>query len=389
MRKVSVVIAEKSDTKPIRQGMRKHQKVCFKFNYKITENFLSDLRNFDIKSLEMIRCIVEANIFVKMLESFPQLESLAIYTTFIKSFDEVKRDQLELPQMRKLKKLNMRSSDSGFLYLLQNAALENLWLIPNQEILWLSTKSFLNSHRNLEVIEYLRVLSVDVVLLTILTQDLKQLRRLHIDADCVQMSLVRGLRLQNTSVEHLTICNSTTEPGDYNFLLSIFKNVKTVAIEIKLDLHQANVVQMQQQWPKLESLIISLCAGDFFDYIQFDRLKFLKLNNVNCSADEWTRFARRNPSIEKILLKDETSMTNESFMTICTEFRNLKHFGVYYVPERLTLDILDFICDPLFPPNIKCLNILQLAKPPEIYLALTEQHKRLLSNRMGLQLLLH
>lgn len=379
MRKVSLTVSEKSDGKTLSSSRRKHQSVSFKFNYKISESFVNVLDSYEIKSLELLRCIVTWNVFLKLLKATPELESLSIFTTFLKNVEEM--SSFEPPQLTKLKKLNMRNSAPKYLNFLTKAPLEKVLLVIDERTNE-STIDFLKQHPSIKAFDYFHVNVIEDTLFTVLIQETKSLDRLHLEADCVDMSCVRDLNVRNTTVKHLNICNTTKMPNDYNRLLEFFKNVKSVEIEMNTALEAGHIVQLQQQWPELESLSITHCRGDYFSYVQFNSLKELVLTDGAYSTDEWSRFASRNQTIEKIIIKDE-STSDDIFRTLCNEFRHLKHLEINYDPERLTSDVMNFICDPLFPSNIRFLKIVQRSWPDTSFLVITEQHKQVLNNKLG------
>jgi hypothetical protein len=149
-------------------------------------------------------------------------------------------------------------------------------------------------------------------------------------------------------------------------------------------LEASNVIQLQQQAPNLESLIITNCSGDYFNNLRFRNLKHLKLTDANFSVEEWTRFADRNPLIEKVVVKDEY-INNEIFRIICLEFRNLKHLELNYDPQKLTIEILDFIFDSNFPSNIRILKIAQRVSSADDFFTLSDEHKKALNANLGFQ----
>jgi F-box-like len=381
MRKISLVISEKISSSTLVKSERSHQAAYFKFNYKITDDCLEILTEFSgIKSLELMRCIVPADVFLKMLKALPNLETMSIYTTYLKNKEHLK--SFEAPRLTKLKRLNFRNSDEKFLDFLRNSSLKSLYIgYPAQY----STKilvDFLKLQRKLRTIEYLSVASVDDSLMNLIAQDMPNLEKLHIECDKLDMSLIGGLELSNSSVLSLNLYGDFSQAADINVVLNFFKNLKVLEIEMNNKLEPANILQLQQLTPKVASLFITHCSGDYFDSIQLRNLKQLKLTDASFSADEWSRLSTRNPSIEKIVIKDE-SITDEVFRIICLEFRNLKHLEMFYDPQRLTPEILDFVCDTNFPPNIRFLKITQRSAPTENFLALSDDHKRALNSNLG------
>lgn len=381
MKKVSLVISEKISSSVLVESERTHQAVYFKFNYKIIDECLDIFSEFaGIKSLELMRCIVNADLFLKMLEALPKLETLSIYTTYLKDKDQLK--MFEPPQLINLKRLNFRNSDEQFLGFLHNSSLHNLYIGYSAQYSAKTLVDFLRSQPKVKIIDYLSVASVDDSLMTLVTQDMQNLEKVHLESDKLDMSLIGNLELFNNSVRSMNLYGDFSQAADINVVLNFFKSLKVLEIEMNNGLEPANILQMQQLTPKLESLFITHCSGDYFNAIHLRNLKRLKLTDGSFLADEWSRFANRNTSIETIIIKDE-SMTNDVFRTICLEFRNLKHFEIFYDPQRLTHEILDFIFDTNFPSNIQTLKVTQRSAPTENFFVLSDDHKKVLNSNLG------
>lgn len=379
MKKVKLIISEKASAGELVKSERQHQSVYFKFNYKINETCLKLFEAFNIKSLELVRCIIDAQLFLKMLELLPHLESLSIFTTYLKNKDM----ELLPPHLRALKSLNIRNSDIGFLKFLTNSSIKKLSFVlggqyPADEVI-----AFFKTQHKIETIEYLHIAGINDCIMTIIVQELKHLQKLYLEADGLNMNLIRNLELRNTSLECLNMTGDPKLPGDFNIIVSFFKVLKSLEIELNNILDPANLIQLQQQAPRLESLHIKLCFGEYFNHIQFRNLKLLKLTgNVAHTPDEWTRLASRCPLLECIVVKDE-SITNDVFRAICLEFRNLKHFEMTYDPQSLTQEIFDFICDRAFPCNIRFLKIVQPSYSGIELLELTNANKEALQQNSG------
>lgn len=378
MRKISLVISEKTPALKPAQSERSHRAIYFKFNYKINESCLEILTTFsEIKSLELMRCIVKADLFLQMLKLLPNLEMLSIYTTYLRNAEEIK--DFEPPELKKLKRLNFRTSDEKFLKCLHKSSLESLYIGYPAQYSMKTLLDFLQTQSNIKAIEYLNVACVDASLMTLITQDLPRLENLHLESDKLDMNLIGSLELFNTSVKFLNLYGNFSHAADSNVVLSFFKSLEVLEIEMNNMLEPAIV---QQFSPKLQSLSIILCSGDFFNAIQLNSLKRLKLSDGSFTADEWSRFAVRNPSVESIVIKDE-SITNEIFRHICLEFRNLKHLELFYDPQRLTQQIIDFICAESFPRNIQSIRISQRNSSAGSFFTLSDEHKKEIDTNLG------
>lgn len=381
MKKANLLISDKALLSEIKKSKRNYQGVDFRFNYKIGLDCLDVISVFDgIKHLEMRRCIVPADLFLKMLHSLPHLESISIYTTYLKNKEELK--SFDPPQLTKLKNLNFRNSDEMFLAILQNSSIENLYLAYPAQYPKETLVNFMHSQPRIKIIDYFHVSPIDGLLMVLLVQKLESLKKLHIQCDQLEMDSIRNLELMNTFVRSLNLFGNPAQAGDLPVILNYFKKLTELEIEMNSMLEAGNVLQLQQLAPNLESLIITHCSGDYFNHIQLRNLKHLKITDGSWTVDEWTRFAIRNPGITALTIKDE-SITNEAFTTICLEFRNLQRLELNYDPQRLTPDILDFICDGMFPANIRHLKITQRSSPSENFLTLTDEHKEELKENAG------
>jgi F-box-like len=390
MRKVNLIISEKSPLSLLTKMERNIQSVYFKFHYKIDESCLKLFEAFnEVKSIEFVRCIVSVNVFMQILKSLPHLESLSVYATHLRGKDEMCEDSwsnLDVPVLKRLKNLNFRNSDIGFLRFLQGAKIKTLSALLPAQYSPDDLATFLQTQSSIRTIESLSVSKVDGSLLTILLKDSNHLKRLHIECDRIDMTSVRELELSNTSIEYLNLCGFPETEGDFSAdfirVSNFFKGLKTFEIEMNNHLEPDLVAQLHPVFSKLECLIITHCSGDYFNSIALPKLKCLQLTDGTQSARDWTHFSQRNPSIQSIIIKDE-SITSSVFRTICTEFRNLKHFEVNYDPQRLTPEILDFICDEHFPQNIKSLKVTQRVSSQERFLTLTHNQLRALDKNPG------
>lgn len=354
MKKVILVISEKISVPNLLNAERKYIAVYFKFNYKIKTDCLKLFHKFNgIKSLEFTRCIIQADLFLKILEVLPDLESLSIYSTFLSNKSDL--EQFEPPQMMRLNRLSLRNSEETFLEYLYNSSLKSLYIGFSSRYSTKTIENFLQTQSKVKVIEYLSVPSFDDSLMKVILQDMKNLEKLHLACDKIDMNLVGNLNLTNYSVKSLNLYGNFPNACDINIILNFFKNLLNLEIEMNNMLEPANILQMPSS---LQSLSIAHCSGDYFNAISIRNLKKLQLTDANFTAEEWSRFASRNPAIEFIAIKDE-STSNEIFTGICLNFPFLNRFEISYDPERLTPDIQDFISSENFPQNIKTLKLTQ------------------------------
>lgn len=156
MSKIHLVITEKSQNSEIIKSKRKYQNILIKFNYKINQHALDIFEKIgeNVKQLELVRCIVHEKDFISILESFPNLEMISIFATFLKN--EALIDK-EVPLMVKLKKLVFRNSSPKFLLFLQNSPnLKHINIVfPfNQHS---DVNGFFKTHQNIQEIENLMI----------------------------------------------------------------------------------------------------------------------------------------------------------------------------------------------------------------------------------------
>jgi hypothetical protein len=378
MRKVNLLISEKVPVASLVKSERQHQGIQFKFNYKITGDCLEVFNQFQgIRSLEFTRCIVDANLFMKMLGALVNLETLSIYTTFLQKANEM--EKFDPPRLAKLKRLNYRNSDEKFLKFLLNSSLESLYIGYASQNSSDLLEDFLKSQRKVKEIEYLSVASIDNSLMEIIAQDMGILEKLHLESDKIDMSLVANLEIVNRSLNFLNLYGDFTTPGDMNFILNFFKGLEGLELEMNNRLEPANILQLPSS---LKSLSIIHCSGDYFNAVGLRNLRRFKITDGSFTAEEWLRFAGRNPSIESIVIKDE-STTDEVFRTIVLNFPSLQRLEVFYDPQRLTPDILDFIFSENFPSSLKFLKISQRNSSQTSFFTLTDDHKRCLNSKSG------
>ena len=380
MRKVNLVISEKADELQLITSERQHQAIYFKFNYRIREDCLKVLNTFrGIKSLEFVRCIVSYDLFTQMLLNLDHLETITIITTYLKEKENV--EGIEPPQLTKLKSLCFRGSDVEFLNLLRNSRLEKLFIVFPPQYPLKKLTDFLSLQANIKIIECLDAAEIDGCIMKIIAQEMRSLEKLSLDIGRLNMEEIENLNLKNTSVRSLSLNGNGNRA--FSEALNIFTRLKVLKIEWT-NLFNAESVSQLQQTPLLESLHIAYCSGDYFNHIQLQNLKQLHFSNEHHTSEEWTNLAIRNPSIEKVVVRD-ASMTNELFRTICLEFRNLRHLEINYYVQQLTSDILNFICSTTFPTNIRILKIPHGLVSTEDLLALTDEQKNVLNANIGFQ----
>lgn len=354
LKKINLVISEKISFSNLKNAERKYNAVYFKFNYKINADCLDVFHKFKgIKSLEFTRCIIQANLFLKILEVLPNLESLSIFSTFLLNKSDL--EEFEPPQLTNLKRLSLRNSEETFLEYLHNSSLKSLYIGFSSRYSAKTIENFLQTQSKVKVIEYLSVPLFDDSLMKIILQDMNNLEKLHLECDKIDMNLVGNLNLSNNSVKSLNLYGNFPNAGDINIILNFFKNLLNLEIEMNNKLEPANILQLPSS---LQSLSIAHCSGDYFNSISLRNLKKYQTTDANFTAEEWSRFASRNPAIEFLAIKDE-STSNEIFTEICLNFPFLNRLELFYDPERLTPEIQDFISSENFPRNIKTLKLKQ------------------------------
>lgn len=382
MRKLELMYTKAPEPCEIVKSKRKYQAIVFTFDYHLRDEILEVLQAFPFKSLQMLRCIIDADLFRRCLLCLPMLESLSIFTTMLKQKESL--PLMEKPIMPKLKTFNFRNSDIGFYDFLKNAPIVKLSTAPAVQNSPSATTKFLKEHPTITTVDPILFRNIDDNLLICLAQKMKKLKRLYIqDCSLEPSEQVKSMKLSNTSVQSLAILVNVQALA---YVVSIFKNVKNLEIETNQSLEPAIIAQLQNILPNLESLSIEDCFGEYINHLNWRNLKCLKLNDGAYSAEEWTSFSNRHPFIEKIVLTDE-SMTDEVFTAICLEFKRLKHFECYYDPQRLTVEILDFICDRNFPRNIRKVKITQRNHGGISFMELSSAHKKEVNANRGFQLI--
>lgn len=391
MKKINLVITEKSKSSEIVKSKRKFGKVLIKFNYKINESILEIFDHFSngIRSLELLRCILTEDLFVKILKSLPNLSTLTTHITYFKSnIDGCDTDKRIILKLNSLKELNYRNSDHKILPMLASDSIRKINITSSVQHSVSITKKYLEQFHKLEVIENFMLSKIENIILTHIVCDLKYLRKLCLEIESINIEAVRNLQIENASIEILNLIGSPAIAMDFNVILSFFKKVRRLEIEINNSLDATN---MQHLNNSIESLVIKNCSGDFFNHISLPNLRYFELSDVSIAIlqAEWINFSQRNPKANVLKIKDE-SISNEIFINIAQQFRNLQHLELFYDPQRLTNEILDFISDStLFPRNIKILKLSQRHRNGvDTFFVLTEEHKSSLQNNLGFQLIL-
>lgn len=373
VKKVNLLITDKTDTSELMKSDRNHQGILFKFNYKITDSCIELLKTFrGIKSLEFMRCIVPAKLFLEMLAALPSLETISLYTTYLKDVEQMVT--LKAPNTIKLKNLNFRNSSDKFLIILSGAFLERISVSFSSQYTPRILNDFLKSQGKIGNMLSISVPTIDDSIFTNIME--MSLRKLNLSIDQLKMDSIRSLELTNKSVTTLNLCGDTNPVVDFPFILSGFKNIKHLEIEMNTLAESPGYIQ--QFAPNIESLTITHCSGVQFHTLRLNNLKRLTLEDGNYSGDQWIRLARQNPFLKKLVIKDE-SITDETFRIICNEFRNLQHFESFYDPQRLSSEILNNVCGESFPSNIRFLKITQLVKSNVDFLILNDEHKMILN----------
>jgi hypothetical protein len=393
MQKLNLVITEKTKCEEVKKSERKHQKVLFKFNYKINDSVLEVLRTFsDVKHVEFMRCILHEGTFIEILRALPQLKQLSIYTTYLRGIEINFSEKEKVLELGNLKVLNFRNSDQKILNLVKrsSASIHKLNVsLPHQYPIS-TIIEFLERHDKVASIENLTMSEIEETIITRLLCELKCLKRLSLEAESVKIESIRNLCIENTSVQHLNLYGRTSNPADLNLILNFFRGLKSLELEVNSTLEPVNFVQIQRMAGGIESLKIKNCSGDFFNHIALANLQYFEIADVTLAVtqEDWINFAQRNPKIQVLKIKDE-SISNDIFITICQEFRCLKELELFYDPQRLTDEVLDFISSShLFPCNIKTLKIYQRNRQLNGFFTLTDEHKSRLKNNTGFQLIL-
>lgn len=374
MKKMNLLISDKTDTTELMKSDRNHQGILFKFNYKITDSCIELLNTFrGIKSLEFMRCIVPAKLFLEMLAALPSLETISLYTTFLKDVELLVT--LKAPNMNKLKNLNFRNSSDKFLIILSGSHLERISVSFSSQYTPRILNEFLQAQRKVRNMLSISVPSIDDSIFTNIMK-MTSLKKLNLLIDQLHMDSIRSLELTNTSVTTLNLFGDTNPIRDFRSILSGFKSLKH--LEIEMNTLAESLGYIQQFAPDIESLAITHCSGVHVDTLRLHNLKCLSLVDGNYSGDQWIRLAKQIPFLEKLVIKDE-SITDETFRIICYKFHNLQHLESFYDPQRLSIGILNNICDASFPSNIRFLKITQLVKSNVDFLILNDEHKMILN----------
>lgn len=325
--------------------------------------------------------VLPEKLFVLMMNRLSCLKTMSFETVRLRSAESV---ELAVPQMLKLKTLSFDDSDDKILTFLKRACLESLTLGRSHNLNHTEHLiGFLKSQKNIKDIRLCGSNYVDDEILSIIFREMKNLKKFFLGCNYFNMRNPMGVTNSTITTLSLSIWSAETVP---RIVLNIFKSVKNLALANT----KANLIEPFAA--SLESLTIwrgyythELCS------LQIPNLKYLKVFaslQSDISSEGWEMLlASRNPmmnTIETLIIQDHT-ITNSMFASICSEFRNLHHFEVFYKPDRLTSDILNWICDPNFPRNIRFLKITQKARSDSNFLALTENQKTALHAKTWLK----
>ncbi|CAO1423932.1 unnamed protein product [Diamesa serratosioi] len=390
MFKFPLLLSEKNvreSSELILKSSRKWQVILLKFNYKVNEPCLEIFRKIGngVKQMEIVRSIIKAAVFVKILELLPNLANCAIYTTYLQMKEEIKADS-QFPPMKKLRKLSFRNSDDLFLRFLQNSVLHTVNISFAQQYALPTIMNFLDKQRSIKVIENLSVSHVDLRLLTFVVDDLLDLVELHLEVDKLASLTTSNLLLCNKRVKFLSLYGNPANIAGLNCILSVFKDIRALEFEMNLTLQPENMNHLRRTAPLLEKLLISNCTfPNFNELYGFNHLKYFEVTE-SYSVEDWEIFAQRNSTIETLILKDELT-TDAHFNFFINALPCLQHLEFFYTTDLLTPDILNLITFENMSKNIKVIKILQ-RNERSLKLRLNEQHVKNLDKIHGLQLIM-
>lgn len=219
---------------------------------------------------------------------------------------------------------------------------------------------------------------------------MKNLKKLSMELDKIKMNAIRNLNIANTSIISLSLYENSANPEDLNIILRFFKGLKTLEFEMNSTLDPTNIQQINSM--NINSLNFIACTGNFLTDLHLPSLKSLSINDASdITEDEWSQLIHQNPNIEILKIKDE-SICNNKFIIIVQDFRKLRHLEIFFDPQRLTPNILNFIADNHFSSNIKILKISK-RNPPltsnDMFFQLNDEQKKKLNLRHGFQLFLN
>lgn len=215
--------------------------------------------------------------------------------------------------------------------------------------------------------------------------DMKKLKKLSMNLEKVSLEAVRNVDVVNDSVNSLSLVGNSNPPEVFSHLIALFKGLKKLEVESNsaltpYDMHFNSI--------PIESLTFTHCLVDHHRFLHLPSLKHLSLHDAsNFTNEDWNHLATLNPKIEMLNVKDE-SICNEKFTTITQSMLKLRHFELFFDPQRLTSDILNFIAGDHFPLNIKILKICERNPSSERIFQLTSFQKEMLNLRHGFQLYL-
>lgn len=370
MNRLKLVITSGSLNR-IEESERIHRNAFIKFDYQIDERHYQLMTRFqELRSIEFVRCIIQADAFFKILENIPNLKSLYIVSTFLRS---VEFNDVIPPRAENLKIISLRNSDELFLRFFSNSmSIEFVHLAFQKTCSIVAVQDFFETHKNtIKVIDRLSIPSIDLSLLFTVLNDMN-IERLNIELDRIELSTLTDLRdTENKTIHHLSLYGS----GDINLMLCFFKKLRHLEIEMNSEMTPENLIQATQIHSELESLIVMDCTGiettDSLLQISLRNLKRLK-SGFKFSVNGWREFARRNPNIVNFKLLD--SITDGEFQSICLNFHQLQRLELMFDHPSMTTLTLDFICSDNFPKNIRFIEITREVDSQWRNFVLTENH---------------
>lgn len=213
---------------------------------------------------------------------------------------------------------------------------------------------------------------------------MKKLKKLSLDLDKIDSNVER-VEETNDSVHSLRLVRNFETPEAFSLLIGLFKGLKSLEIESNNTL---TAHDMEFNRLPIESLTFTDCLLEHHRHFHIQSLKQFSIDNAsNITTEDWTNLATSNPNLEVLKVKDE-SICNEKFTTITQGMLKLKHFELFFDPQRLTPDILNFIASIRFPLNIKILKICERNPSNQKKFQLSNIHKEVLNLRHGFQLYL-
>lgn len=349
------LVITKGTLSAIEESERIHRNAFIKFDYEIDDRHFQLFTRFqELRSIEFVRCIIQAETFFKILENIPNLKSLYISSTFLKNV-ETFVNTLIPPRAENLKIISLRNSDELFLKFFKNASsIEFVHLVFQKSCALAAVQDFFETQKNIKVIDRLSIPFIDQCLIYTILNDMS-IKKLAIELDRIDIDTIKDMsEIENRSVHHLSLCGS----GDINSLLCHFKCLRSLEIEMNSQLIPAQLLEVTRVHSNLISLTILDCSGmepiDCVIQISLPNLIYFK-SGLQFSNEGWTLFSKGNPKIKTLKLQE--SLTDEEFERICLNFHELEHFELPYDPCSMTSRTLNFICSENFPKHISHVEI--------------------------------